>query len=304
MKQNVERSGLKVAVVGGLTIDRIFLPDGESKKSMGGGGYYCSVVARKFGNEVVLKTVIGKDFPRDWIAQLEEIGVKVIPELADRSIEFVNEYSAQGSRRQRVLSRPSRGISALDKEITESEIVQLTPVFGELDESIVPQLSKTSTSLEAQGFIRITENTKVRKKFWHGRDTWLPSVRFISFSMDELHYVVKRTVFELLEDYGIEAVSLTNGSAEAFVFSNEKTYLVPAYPVKEVDPTGCGDAFSMVLSLLKAQGKDLQYAALMAASTSSFIAERGGLENFPSIEEVESRAERLRAAVRCAQLSR
>lgn len=294
---------MKIAVVGGLTIDRIVLPNGAIKRRMGGGGYYCSVVARGFGNEVTLQTIIGDDFPREWLGQLENIGVKVIPEFSDRSLEFVNEYVTQGFRRQMVPNRPSRGLSNLVDEVVDAELVQITPVFGELEESIAPQLKKVSTSLEAQGFIRFSEDARVKKKFWGNRDAWLPRVRFLSFSMDELHCVVRETLLELLNDFGIEAVSLTNGAAGAFIFSKEETYFVPAYPVKEIDPTGCGDAFSVTLSLFKAHGRSLLDSALIAASTSSFIAERGGLENFPSIEEVESRAEVLKKLVRRVQLN-
>ena len=297
-------NALRIAVVGGLTVDRIVLPDGFAKRRMGGGGYYCSVVARELGNEVTLQTIIGKDFPREWLDQLEGIGVKVIPEFSDHSIEFVNEYVAQGSRRQMVLSRPSRGLSKLDKEVIEADLVQITPVFGELEESAASQLIKASTSLEVQGFIRFSDDTRVKKKFWGNREAWLPRIRFLSLSMDELHCVIRETVLELLEGFGVETVSLTNGSAGAFVFSREEIYFVPAYPVREADPTGCGDVFSVTLSLLNARGRTLLDSALIAASASSFIAERGGLDNFPSIEEVESRAEGLKKLVRRAQLGR
>lgn len=79
----------------------------------------------------------------------------------------------------------------------------------------------------------------------------------------------------LLREFGIKYAAITNGAADAVLLTPQRVYTAPAYPVKVVDATGAGDAFSagLVHAYLRKQSpeKMLHFANLLGAFACTHI---------------------------------
>ena len=99
---------------------------------------------------------------------------------------------------------------------------------------------------------------------------------------------------ERLTSAGIGAAVVTLGAAGSLVVHREGgadapfvSFRVPAYPVKAVDTTGCGDAFTGALAARLAAGASLADAVQTANATGGFAATRRGAQSsYPSADEL------------------
>jgi sugar/nucleoside kinase (ribokinase family) len=104
---------------------------------------------------------------------------------------------------------------------------------------------------------------------------------------------VERAVKKALRGPKMESVVLKRGSRGATVYSGGDRIEVPAYTVKEVDPTGAGDCFDagFVCGLL--EGRSLTEAAEMASAAGALNAAAfGPMEGDISAETVRAVRER------------
>ena len=87
----------------------------------------------------------------------------------------------------------------------------------------------------------------------------------------------------------VRIVVLTRGAQGATVYAGDGVLHVPAYPAREVDPTGAGDVFAAAFAIRYHKEKDLLGAALFAAATASLVVEAPGGSAIPSLAQVEQR---------------
>jgi ribokinase len=89
---------------------------------------------------------------------------------------------------------------------------------------------------------------------------------------------------------GPRSVVVTLGAAGALVADRDRTVLVPSLPVKAVDTTGAGDAFTGALAWRLGVGDDLETAVRFAVRVGAAAVTRDGAqESFPTAEEVAAR---------------
>ena len=87
----------------------------------------------------------------------------------------------------------------------------------------------------------------------------------------------------------VRIVVLTRGARGATVYAGDGVLHVPAFPAREVDPTGAGDVFAAAFAIRYHEEKDLLGAARFAAATASFVVEGPGGSTIPSLAQVEQR---------------
>ncbi|MEM3507019.1 MAG: PfkB family carbohydrate kinase [Candidatus Bathyarchaeia archaeon] len=92
---------------------------------------------------------------------------------------------------------------------------------------------------------------------------------------------------------GAEVIALTLGEKGSIVFK-EDYYEIPAYKVKEIDPTGAGDVYATAFIIKYFETKDALTSGLFASALASFVVEGFGPKNIASIEKVEERYEKLK----------
>ena len=85
---------------------------------------------------------------------------------------------------------------------------------------------------------------------------------------------------------GVGACVVTLGAAGAMVLAGEPV-VVPPVPVRAIDTTGCGDAFTGALAGALARGEPLEAAARAGARAGAFAATRVGAQtSYPTAEEL------------------
>lgn len=83
---------------------------------------------------------------------------------------------------------------------------------------------------------------------------------------------IQACVRSLFENPKLEIIVLKRGKAGATIYTREQTFDVPAFPVKEVDPTGAGDCFDAAFLCGLLDGKPLQDCGRIAAAAGSLNA--------------------------------
>ncbi len=78
---------------------------------------------------------------------------------------------------------------------------------------------------------------------------------------------------------GVDRAVVTRGSRGGGVFDAGRARSVPAFPVKAVDTTGCGDAFTGGLLAALASGLSLGQGAVLAGAAAALAATRVGAQN-------------------------
>jgi ribokinase len=88
---------------------------------------------------------------------------------------------------------------------------------------------------------------------------------------------------------GPGAVVLKRGAAGALVCSDTTTRFFPPYPVRVVDTTAAGDAFSAALAVSLAEGKELEQAVRVANAAGALATTKAGAQpSMPTRAELEA----------------
>lgn len=87
---------------------------------------------------------------------------------------------------------------------------------------------------------------------------------------------VDKGVELLMERYPLELLVLKRGSRGCTVFSRDGRTEVPAFRIKEVDPTGAGDCFDAGFLCGQLEGKDPRESARLAAAAGALNAQAFG----------------------------
>jgi ribokinase len=81
---------------------------------------------------------------------------------------------------------------------------------------------------------------------------------------------------QLQREYGTTVI-VTRGEEGSLLSTNEHSREFPAVPVKVVDTTGAGDAFTAALAVALAEGKDIATALRFASCSGAFACTRLGV---------------------------
>jgi ribokinase len=101
-----------------------------------------------------------------------------------------------------------------------------------------------------------------------------------------------RTAAEQLLALGVKAVVITMGAQGYLIAEGDERTFVPALPVKAVDTTAAGDAFTGSLAVGLAQGQNLYDAAAWAARVAALsVTKMGAQPSMPTRQEVDALTE-------------
>ena len=90
-----------------------------------------------------------------------------------------------------------------------------------------------------------------------------------------------------LKERGVEAVVLKQGKKGCKIYTDNKKYNIPPFPVEEVDPTGAGDTFAAGLIYSRIQGWDWEKSGIFANAIGALSVTRfGPMEGAPTLKEV------------------
>ncbi len=288
-----------------MAFDAIETPFGKTDKIVGGACTYIALAASYFVKESRVVSVVGGDFPKDRLKDLENRGVNLdglqIKEN-EKSFFWSGKYHTDMNTRD-TLATELNVLETFDPIIPES--------YQTGTEYLM--LGNLAPAVQMQVFERLNNAPKLvvldTMNFW------------MDIAMDDLKKVLKHVdiltindeearqlsgqyslvkAADIIRQMGPKYLIIKKGEHGALLFHGENVFFAPALPLAEVfDPTGAGDTFAGGFIGYLAQTDDLSFdnmkrAIIYGSALASFTVEKFGTERLEGLtrEEIEQRVDR------------
>lgn len=295
---------MSLLTVGTLAFDDIKTPFGHAEKVIGGACTYISWSASYFTKEINLVSIIGNDFPKSELDELESRGVDLsgLEVKADgKTFFWAGEYHDNMNQRDTITT----DLNVLD---------DFNPILPDsFKSSDFVMLGNLTPAIQAQVLDQLEGNVKLialdTMNFW------------MDIAMDELKSVIKRVdlltindeearqltgeyslvnAAKAIHEMGPKYLIIKKGEHGALLFHEGKMFYAPAMPLAQVfDPTGAGDTFAGGFMGYLAKTNDLSFdnmkrAVVYGSTMASFCVEEFSLTKLKVLndEMIESRAKR------------
>ncbi len=292
---------MKLTIVGSVAFDAIETPYGKTDKILGGAGTYISIAASYFGNNSNIISVVGGDFPEEYINLLKNKNVDTegLQIKSDKKTFFWS-------------GKYHKNMNSRDTLITELN------VLGEFDPIVPDSYQNTDYlmlgNLSPEVQMKVIKQLKKRPKlivtdtmnFW--MDIALKQLKEVIAEVDVLvindeeaqqlsgeHSLVSAA--KVISAMGPSYLIIKKGEHGALLFKGDKIFSAPAMPLVSVqDPTGAGDTFAGGFIGYLAATDDISFnnmkkAIITGSTMASFCVQEFGtkaIENL-SKEEINKR---------------
>ena len=291
------RSNLKtmsLLTVGTVAFDDIQTPYGHAEKVIGGACTYISWAASYFTDDIRLTSIVGADFPKDEITELESRGVKMdgLKVVEDgKTFFWAGKYHENMNQRD-TLQTDLNVLDDFDPELPDSYKDSKYIMLGNLTPDIQ---------------IRVTEQLSAPKlivldtmNFW--MDIAMDRLKVAISKVDVLtindeearqlsgeYSLVKAA--EKIFTMGPKYLIIKKGEHGAMLMSPEKSFYCPALPLAEVkDPTGAGDTFAggfmgYIAKTGDTSFENMKRAVVYGSAMASFCVEEFSLGKMKNLDE-------------------
>jgi sugar/nucleoside kinase (ribokinase family) len=296
----------KLVVVGTVAFDAIETPFGKTDKILGGAATFIGLSASHFNTEIGLVSVVGGDFPQEYLDMLTSRGmnidgIEVVKE--GRTFFWSGKYHNDMNTRD-TLATELNVLADFNPVVPESFRDAEVVMLGNLHPAV--QLGVIEQTPAAKLIVLDTMN------FW------------MDSALDMLHQVIAKVdvitindeeARQLSGEYSLVAaarkihamgpkyVVIKKGEHGALLFHEEHIFFAPALPLEEVfDPTGAGDTFAGGFAgFLAASGdysfENMKRAIIYGSNFASFAVEKFGTERMQTItkDQINTRLEQFKA---------
>lgn len=249
-----------------------------------GGATYSARMARSLGQRVGLVTSAAEDF--DFAKALPGVEVARVP--AAHTSTFENRYVAD-RRDQYVRAAAAKlDASAVPPTWRGAEVAMLAPLTNEVTLGVEGAFDgSTLLAATPQGWLRRWgEDGLVRLEGWPTLVERLGKLSAVVLSEDDVQR--DEATIDMLRR-AIPLLVVTRGARGGTLFRDGEPLDYPAYPAKEVDPTGAGDGFAAAFLIELRRGGDPFRACLFGSCAASFVVEAPGADGIPTPAQIAGR---------------
>ncbi len=297
----------KLLIVGSVAFDAIETPFGKTDKILGGAGTYIGLSASFFKNQAAIVSVVGEDFPQEYLDLLtaRNIDVSAIEIVKGGKTFFWSGryHNDLNSRDTLVTELNTLGDfqPKVPENFKDAEVVMLGNLHPLTQISVLDQLTKAPKLV-----VLDTMN------FW--MDCALPELKQVIARVDVItvndeearqltgEYSLVKAAAKI-QEMGPEFVVIKKGEHGALLFHKKQIFFAPALPLEEVfDPTGAGDTFAGGFAGYIAQSENISFenmknAIIYGSNMASFCVEEFGTKRMERLqkEEVLERLQQFRA---------
>jgi sugar/nucleoside kinase (ribokinase family) len=291
----------KLLIVGTVAFDAIETPFGQTDKILGGAATYISLSAAQFGVSSGIVSVVGGDFPKEYLAKLN---TKNIDTEGIEIIEDGKTFFWSGKYHNDLNSR--------DTLITDLNVLaDFNPVVPEsFKDTEFLMLGNLHPAVQMSVIKQIPNRPKLvvldTMNFW--MDNALDELMEVIAKIDVItindeearqlsgEYSLVRAA-QKIHKMGPKYVVIKKGEHGALLFNNGDVFFAPALPLEEVfDPTGAGDTFAggFIGHLAKTEDisfENMKRAVIAGSNLASFCVEKFGTERMEDLtaKEIEER---------------
>ncbi|MBK6985208.1 MAG: sugar kinase [Bacteroidetes bacterium] len=294
---------MSLLVVGTVAFDAIETPFGKTDKIVGGAASYIALASSYFTKEINLVSVVGDDFPEDFMNTLKGQGVNLDGlqiKQGEKSFFWSGRYHNDMNSRD-TLDTQLNVLADFDPIVPESykncEFLMLGNLMPQVQQKVLSQLSKRPKLI-----VLDTMN------FW--MDIAMPELMETLKGIDVLtindsearqlsgEYSLVKAAQKILA-MGPKVLVIKKGEHGALLFNKEEVFFAPALPLEDVfDPTGAGDSFAGGFIGYLAKTKDISFenmkrAIIFGSAMASFTVEKFGTERLIGLsqEDVSNRVQ-------------
>ena len=287
----------KLLIVGTVAFDAIETPFGQTDKIVGGAATYISLSASQFGIESGIVSVVGGDFPKEYLQKLNARNINT------EGVEIVEDgktFFWQG--------KYHNDLNTRDTLITDLNVLaDFNPVVpAEFQNTDFLMLGNLHPAVQMAVINQIPNRPKLvvldTMNFW------------MDNTMDELMQVIAKIDVITINDeearqlsgeyslvkaaqkihkMGPKYVVIKKGEHGALLFNNGDVFFAPALPLEEVfDPTGAGDTFAGGFIGYLAKSEDISFenmkrAVISGSNLASFCVEKFGTVRMENLTDDE-----------------
>jgi sugar/nucleoside kinase (ribokinase family) len=286
---------MSLLVVGTVAFDAIETPFGKTDKIVGGAASYISLAASYFYKNINLVSVIGDDFPQEFLDILKKQGTNLDGlqiKKGQKSFFWSGKYHNDLNTRD-TLDTQLNVLADFDPVVPESA---LSPEFLMLGNLVPAVQQKVIAQLKTRPKLIVLDTMN----FWmdialNDLIATIKMVDVLTINDSEARqlsgeYSLVKAAQKILQ-MGPKVLVIKKGEHGAFLFNNEEVFFAPALPLEEVfDPTGAGDSFAGGFIGYLAKTKDISFdnmkrAIIFGSAMASFTVEKFGTERLIGLSE-------------------
>lgn len=287
----------KLLIVGTVAFDAIETPFGKTDKILGGAGTYIGLSASHFKLEAAIVSVVGDDFPQEYINL-----------LTDRNIDISGLEVVAGGKTFFWSGRYHNDLNSRDTLDTQLNVLaDFQPK--------VPQNFKTADVVMLGNLHPLVQSSVLDQMESKPKLVVLDTMNFwMDCALPELLQVIKRVDVITINDeearqlsgeyslvkaaakihaMGPKYVVIKKGEHGALLFDDKEIFFAPALPLEEVfDPTGAGDTFAGGFAGYITQSGNISFdnmkkGIIYGSNLASFCVEKFGTERMLDLKEDE-----------------
>lgn len=288
----------KLVIVGTVAFDAIETPFGKTDKILGGAATFIGLAASQYDVEGAIVSVVGGDFPKDYINLFVQRGLDVsgLEVVEDGKTFFWKGRYHNDMNSRDTLSTELNVLESFSPVVPENYRNSKVVMLGNLHPMV--QLSVIDQMNDPELIVLDTMN------FWMDNTLAelmqvISRVNVITINDEEARQltheyslvVAARKIMEMGPDY----VVIKKGEHGALLFHGNEIFYAPALPLEEVfDPTGAGDTFAGGFTGYLAKTGDYSFdnmknAVISGAALASFCVEKFGTERLLNLSAKEVR---------------
>ncbi len=292
---------MSLIIVGSVAFDAIETPHGKTDKILGGAGTYISLAASYLGVKPHIVSVVGNDFPNEYIELLQKHNActeGLQQKMDDKTFFWSGKYHEDMNNRD-TLATELNVLGSFDPIVPESYQHCNYLMLGNLQ----PQVQSTVISRLKKRPKLIVMDTM---NFWMNIASkelaeTISMVDVLTLNEEEARqlsgeFSLVKAARKILE-MGPMYLVIKKGEHGALLFDKQQVFFAPAMPLESVfDPTGAGDTFAGGFIGYIAQKDDISFetmksALIVGSALASFCVEKFGTERlqFLSKEEINQR---------------
>ena len=286
-----------VLIIGTVAFDTIETPFGKVEKALGGSATYASF-ASSFFSKPALISVVGNDFPKDYIELLKKRNIDIDGlKITGKTFHWDGFYEYdmnEAKTRKTELNSLEHFKVEVPEKYKSIKHVFLANIDPEQQLETLKQMDKPEfVVLDTMNFW-INNKKKSLMEVIKKVDVLLLNDGEARQLFNTANLV--RAANEAL-NLGPKAVIIKKGEHGALLFTKNKHFSAPSYPLETIkDPTGCGDCFGGAFIGYLAKTNDLsernfRKAVVYGSVVASHNAEDFGLNRLKSLtmDDIEKR---------------
>ncbi|MBI5207579.1 MAG: sugar kinase [Candidatus Firestonebacteria bacterium] len=273
---------MSVLVVGTMGIDSVETPFGRVDEVLGGSATYASLAA-SFFTQPKMVSVIGTDFPEDYIKILRKknIDVEGIQKISGKTFRWTGIYKDDlnvANTLKTELNVLEEFKAIVPKSYRDTKYVLLGNIDPELQLKVIKQMTNPKLIIgDTMNFWIAYKRNELLKT--------LKKLHVLVINDSEARQLANEPnlvkAAGIIRKMGPKILIIKKGEHGALMFSEKTLFASSAYPLEEIfDPTGAGDCFAGGFIGYLAKNEDISERSMRRAIVHGSVIASFNVEDF------------------------